>query len=111
VKPATVVVDHELVTGALAVTLTPVGTAMPGLYVGYRAAAGGGYDGFTVSGGTGGGTVAWTAWATRRAVDLRRSGAAALAAAAAAAGPAPGGGPRQPDAGRLSRASLRLPVR
>src|SRR3954470_8045893 len=98
-------------TGTLAVTLTPGGAAMPGLYAGPRRAAGGGYDGFPVSGGTGGGTVAWTAWATRRAVDLRRSRAAAPAAARGGTGGGPRGAPRQSDAGRLSRASLRLPVR
>jgi hypothetical protein len=105
-------------TSTLAVTLTPVGGAMPALFVSYRAAsaASGGYDGFTVSGGSGGGAVAWTAWATRRAVDLRRTGAASLADSAAgggnAAGPAaPGGVPGPPpEATRLSRSSLRLPA-
>jgi hypothetical protein len=105
-------------TSALAVTLTPVGAAMPALFVSYRAAAGGlgGYDGFTVSGGSGGGTVAWTAWATRRAVDLRRTGAATLGESAAGGGngigpPAPLGEPGpQPEATRLSRPSLRLPA-
>src|SRR3954470_488593 len=45
-------------TSTLAVTLTPVGAPMPALFVSYRAASGGGagYDGFTVSGGTGGGS-------------------------------------------------------
>jgi len=103
-------------TSTLAVLLTAVGAAMPGLYVGYRAAAGGGYDGFTIAGGAGGGTVAWTAWATRRAVDLRRSGAATLAAPGALATEdespaAPEGRPGPADASRLSRPSLRLPGR
>jgi hypothetical protein len=103
-------------TTTLVVTLTPLGTAMPTLFVSYRAASGGsGYDGFTMSGGAGGGTVAWTAWATRRPVDLRRSGAATLGSAGGggnAAGPAaPGGAPGpQPDATRLSRRTLRLPA-
>jgi hypothetical protein len=104
-------------TTTLAVTLTPLGVAMPGLFVSYRAASGGsGYDGFAVSGGAGGGTVAWTAWATRRAVDLRRTGAATLGSAddggGNAAGPAaPEGAPDpQRDATRISRPTLRLPA-
>jgi hypothetical protein len=89
-------------TSTLAVTLTPVGAAMPGLFVSYRAASGGtgGYDGFTASGGAGGGTVAWTAWATRRAVDLHAAAAATLG----------GPGPQRAEATRLSRPSLRLPA-
>jgi hypothetical protein len=103
-------------TSGLAVTLTPVGAGMPALFVSYRAASGGGgYDGFTVAGGTGGGSVAWTAWATRRAVDLGRTGAATLGAPRAggnATGPAaPAGQPApQLEATRLSRPSLRLPA-
>jgi hypothetical protein len=105
-------------TTTLVVTLTPLGAAMPGLFVSYRAASSGsGNDGFTVSGGAGGGTVAWTAWATRRAVDLRRTGAATLgggggnAAGSSSRAAAPGGAPGpQPDATRLSRRSLRLPA-
>jgi hypothetical protein len=111
--PATFIAACD--TSTLAVTLTPVAAAMPALFVTYRAASGGGYDGFTVSGGTGGGSVAWTAWATRRAVDLGRTGAATLGGPGAggnATGPAaPAGQPGpQPEATRLSRPSLRLPA-
>ena len=94
-------------TSSLAVTVSAVGAAMPGLFVTYRAASGaaGGYDGFTVSGGAAAGTVAWTAWATRRAVDLRRAGAGAVASSTPelrrAAGPGAGrrgcAGPGQPE--------------
>lgn len=101
----------------LVVTVTPVGASMPGLFVTYRAAASGsGYDGFTMTGGASGGTVAWTAWATRRPVSLRGDGTSPLAEAAIAGGDAAGPaalagrpGP-QPDA-RLSRVRLRLPAR
>jgi hypothetical protein len=103
-------------TSSLAVTVSPVGAAMPGLFVTYRAASGGagGFDGFTVSGGAAGGTVAWTAWATRRAVDLRRAGAGAVAGATKAAGsPAPDleAGSVAAAPVRVSRRSLRLPAR
>jgi hypothetical protein len=103
-------------TSSLAVTVSPVGAAMPGLFVTYRATSSGagGFDGFTVSGGATGGTVAWTAWATRRAVDLRRAGAGAVPGATKApSSPAP-----DVEAGsvaaapvRVSRRSLRLPAR
>jgi hypothetical protein len=95
-------------TTGLAVTVSPVGAPMPGLYVTYRVAAGGGYDGFTVSGGAPGGTVAWTAWATRRAVDLRRAAAGRTASVAETPSPAEAG---SPPATRFSRTSLRLPAR
>src|SRR3954454_1496046 len=111
--PATFIAACD--TSTLAVTLTPVASSMPALFVTYRAASGGGYDGFTVSGGTGGGSVAWTAWATRRAVDLGRTGAATLVGPGAGGNPtgpaAPAGQPGpQPEATRLSRPSLRLPA-
>jgi len=97
-------------TSTLTVTLTPVGAAMPGLFVSYRTASGGtGYDGFTASGGSGGGTVAWTAWATRHAVDLNRAAAASLGGQ-----PGPQPGPQldpRPGTTRLSRPNLRLPAR
>src|SRR3954470_14024945 len=103
-------------TSSLAVTVSPVGAAMPGLFVTYRGASGGagGFDGFTVSGGAAGGTVAWTAWATRRAVDLRRAGAGAVAGATKTpSSPAPDLEPRSVAAApaRVSRRSLRLPAR
>ena len=59
---------------------------MPGLYVTYRPAtsgASGAYDGFTVGGGAGAGTVAWSAWAVRGPVDLAHLTASSAGAAAA----------------------------
>ena len=91
---------------SLAVTVSPVGAAMPGLFVTYRATSGGagGFDGFIVSGGATGGTVAWTAWATRRAVDLRRAGAGAVPGAAKAPNsPAP-----DVEAGSIAAAPVRV---
>ena len=47
----------------------------------------GSYDGFAVAGGAAGGTVAWSAWATRRAGRSVRTQAGALAPARTAPGP------------------------
>jgi hypothetical protein len=98
-------------TATLVVTLTPVDAAMPGLFVSYQAAA----DGFTISGGASGGTVAWAAWATRRTVDLQKTGAGSVAQGQAApddrpATPQGAPGPAS-EALRISRRSLRLPAR
>src|SRR5919202_2719521 len=79
-------------TTSLVVSLTPVGAAMPGLFVTYHqkdGAADGVRDAFTISGGGSGGTVAWTAWATRRAVELQKAPTAA-ARTATSAGVEPG---------------------
>jgi hypothetical protein len=120
--PATFTAACDMTT--LSVTLTPVGAAMPGLFVTYEQMAGGaagGYDGFIASGGASGGSVAWAAWATRSSVDLQHASAGAALSpsalspgAGAAAGSTTAGtaalpGPVQPA--RLSRVSLRLPDR
>jgi hypothetical protein len=112
-------------TTTLAVTVTPVGAAMPGLVVTYRqqeGAAAGVRDAFTVSGGVAGGTVAWSAWATRRAVDLQQAQSTALGQGEVAApdgAPTPGseepGGNaawgRRAVPARLERREVRLPRR
>ncbi len=82
--PATFTAACDMTT--LRVSLTPVGAAMPGLYVTYHPAttgAAGAYDGFTVGGGAGAGTVAWSAWAVRGPVDLAHLTASSAGAAAA----------------------------
>ncbi len=102
-------------TTTLTVTLTAVEVAMPALAVTYRqkdGAATGVRDAFTVSGGAAGGTVAWTAWGTRRAVELQKSQLAAGRSAAAGAEPgddAAWGRAAWPV--RLRRRALRLPSR
>lgn len=102
-------------TTTLTVTLTAVDVAMPALAVAYRqkdGAATGVRDAFTVRGGAAGGTVAWTAWATRRAVDLQKAQLAA--GRSAAAGVEPGDDAawgRDPLPTRLRRRTLRLPSR
>jgi hypothetical protein len=123
--PATFTAACDMTT--LRVSLTAVGAAMPGLYVTYRQGAGapGVYDGFTVGGGAAGGTVAWSAWAVRGAVDLAHlTASSAGAAAPGKAASAPGGD--QPAAGpfvspgapvapatstRLTRRRVNLPGR
>jgi hypothetical protein len=106
-------------TTTLAVGLTAVGAAMPGLFVTYHqkdGAADGVRDAFTVSGGAGGGTVAWTAWAIRRPVELQKAqagqvapGRSAMAATAEPGNDAAWNRRSTPD--RLDRRDLRLPVR
>ncbi len=106
-------------TTTLAVGLTAVGGAMPGLFVTYRqkdGAADGVRDAFTVSGGTAGGTVAWTAWATRRAVELQKTQSGQVASGRTAMGAT--AEPNDDAAwnrismpGRLDRRALRLPSR
>jgi hypothetical protein len=108
-------------TTTLAVALTAVGAAMPGLFVTYRqkdGAAEGVRDGFTVAGGASGGTVAWTAWATRRAVDLQKaqSGQAGQVspgrtAMSATAEPGDNAAWGRPAPSRVDRRELRLPAR
>jgi hypothetical protein len=106
-------------TASLVVSLTAVGAAMPGLFVTYHqkdGAAAGVRDGFTISGGAAGGTVAWTAWATRRAVELEKAQAAAgrTAAGRTATSAEPGDDAtwaRGTTPSRVSRRTLRLPVR
>ena len=103
-------------TTTLVVSLTPVGAAMSGLFVTYHqkdGAATGVRDAFTISGGGAGGTVAWTAWATRRAVELQKAQTAAgRTAAAATAEPGDDAAwSRVSVPSRLSRRTLRLPVR
>jgi hypothetical protein len=120
--PATFVAACDTTT--LVVTLTAVDVAMPGLVLAYRqqdGAAAGVRDGFTVSGGAAGGTVAWTAWASRRAVELQKAQLAGGRVAAAqgvepgvAAGVEPGDDAawaRRSVPGRLNRRALRLPLR
>jgi hypothetical protein len=103
-------------TASLVVSLTAVGAAMPGLFVTYHqkdGAAAGVRDAFTISGGGAGGTVTWTAWATRRAVELQTTQTAA-ARTATSAGVEPGDDAawsRVSTPSRLSRRTLRLPVR
>ncbi len=103
-------------TAGLVVTLTAVDTAMPGLSVAYRqqeGAAAGVRDAFTVSGGASGGTVAWTAWAPRRAVDLQHAqagvGQGALAPGVESPDDRAFARPAMPA--RLGRRPLRLPAR
>jgi hypothetical protein len=92
---------------------------MPGLYVTYHqkdGAAAGVRDGFTIAGGGASGTVAWTAWATRRAVELQKAQTAAgrtSTSASTAAGVEPGDDAAwaRPAPSRVSRRTLRLPVR
>ncbi|MGZ4625408.1 MAG: hypothetical protein ACXV3S_03775 [Kineosporiaceae bacterium] len=106
----------------LTVVLTPLGAAMPGLFVSYRQKAGaatGVFDGFTVGGGTPSGSVAWTAWAARSRVDLQPASTGAAALSASATAPAGGWGAPRPEPvrpapaapARLTRAGLRLPAR
>jgi hypothetical protein len=102
-------------TSSLVVSLTAVGAAMPGLFVTYQqkdGAAAGVRDAFTISGGGASGTVAWTAWATRRAVELQKAQTAA-ARTATAPGVEPGDDAAwgRPTPSRISRRALRLPVR
>lgn len=103
-------------TATLVVTVTAVGAAMPGLFVAYHdkdGAAAGVRDGFALSGGGAGGTVAWTAWATRRGVELTRTQAAA-ARLGAARTPEPGDDAawsRRAVPSRISRRPMRLPMR
>lgn len=93
-------------TASLVVSLTPVGAAMPGLFVTYQK------DGFTISGGGGVGSVAWTAWATRHAVELQKAQTAAgRTATSAAVEPGDDAAWGRPTPSRISRRSLRLPVR
>jgi hypothetical protein len=70
-------------------------------------------DAFTISGGGAGGTVTWTAWATRRGVELQKAQTAAgRTAAAATAEPGDDAAwSRVSVPGRLSRRTLRFPVR
>jgi len=102
-------------TTTLTVSLTAVEVAMPGLAVRYRQQDGadaGVRDAFTVSGGAGGGTVSWTAWATRRAVDLQKAQLAA--ARTTAPGVEPSGDAawgRSSWPTRLRRRTLRMPSR
>jgi hypothetical protein len=110
---------------SLRVSLTAVGAAMPGLYVTYRQAAGGAtgvYDGFTIGGGAAAGTVAWSAWAVRSAVDLAHltaTSAAAVGAGRTASGPFGTSAPTAPFApqaapgapARFSRTPVDLPAR
>ena len=91
---------------SLVVSLTPVGAAMPGLFVTYQK------DGFTISGGGGGGSVAWTAWATRRAVELQKAQTGAgRTATSAAAEPGDDAAWARATPSRINRRTLRLPVR
>jgi hypothetical protein len=93
-------------TASLVVSLTPVGAAMPGLFVTYQK------DGFTISGGGGGGSVSWTAWAPRRAVQLQKAQTAAgRTATSAATEPGDDAAWARPAPSRISRRTLRLPVR
>jgi hypothetical protein len=102
-------------TTTLTVSLTAVDAAMPSLAVTYRqkdGAATGVRDAFTVAGGSAGGTVAWTAWATRRAVELSKAQLAA--ARTAAAGVEPGDDAawgRSSGPTRLRRRTLHMPSR
>jgi hypothetical protein len=106
-------------TTTLAVGLTAVGAAMPGLFVTYRqkdGAAAGVRDAFVVTGGIAGGAVAWTAWATRRAVELQKAqtGQAAAGRTAMATTAEPGNDAawnRRSMPSRVDRRELRLPVR
>ena len=110
VLPSTFTVACDMTT--LSVTLTPVGAAMPGLFATYRqrsGAAAGTYDGFTVSGGASGGSVAWAACATREDVDLQHATAAATLATSGSSTAA--GSSRRDQPARLSRPALRLPAR
>jgi hypothetical protein len=109
--PSTFTVSCDMTT--LSVTLTPVGAAMPGLFVTYRQKSGaiaGVFDGFTISGGGSGGSVAWTACATRDPVDLQHATAAA-ALATSGSSTNEGTAPRRDQPARLSRPDLRLPAR
>jgi hypothetical protein len=92
-------------TASLVVSLTPVGAAMPGLFVTYAK------DGFSISGGGAAGSVAWTAWATRRGVELQKAQTAARSTTAAAAEPGDDAAWARPTPSRISRRTLRLPVR
>jgi hypothetical protein len=128
--PATFTAACDMTT--LSVTLTAVGSGMAGLFVTYRQKAGGAageYDGFTVGGGASGGSVAWAACATRRAVDLQQGttaaapspgspqraetapGSAQPAETAPGTATAPSESTAAAQPARVSRASLHLPAR
>ncbi|HVN10838.1 MAG TPA: hypothetical protein VMT69_02005 [Kineosporiaceae bacterium] len=115
--PTTFTAGCDMTT--LTVVLTPVGAAMPALFVTYRQNAGaapGLFDGFTVTGGTSSGSVAWTACAARAHVDLQHAAAAAVASPASGTGPVggpagPGGVPAPARPRRLTRPALHLPAR
>jgi hypothetical protein len=93
-------------TASLVVSLTPVGAAMPGLFVTNLK------DGFAISGGGGGGSVAWTAWAPRHAVELQKAQTAGgRTATSEAVEPGDDTAWARPTPSRISRRTLRLPAR
>jgi len=93
-------------TTTVTAVVSPVGTAMPGLHLVYRAAASGpagGRDGFAVVGGAPSGTVTWVAWAQRGTVAAPSSAAGGRGEAAARTG--------RRGTARVPRREMEMPAR